>query len=158
MLDLDETLVHCSTSYLDNSDIKFAVEFNGLDYNICARFRPHYAEFLSKLSKKFELVLFTASQKPYADKLANFIDPTKQIKHRLFRDSCLFISGNYIKDLAALGRDMKQVIIVDNSPQAFGYQLANGIPILSWYDDNNDRELLKTMDFLDKIQHVDDVR
>ena len=47
---------------------------------------------------------------------------------------------------------------MDNSPHAYGYQIDNGIPIISWYDDEKDTELLKLIGFLKKISDVEDVR
>lgn len=159
VLDLDETLVHCSTSCLEPCDIKFPVTLNGTTYNVSGRFRPNYINFLKTVATQYEVVIFTASQKVYADELINILDPTKTlIKYRLFRDSCVFVSGNYLKDLAVLGRDLARTVIVDNSPQAFGYQLDNGIPIISWYEDANDAELLRVLHFLDKLKDVPDVR
>lgn len=76
----------------------------------------------------------------------------------MFRESCLFVEGNYLKDLNVLGRDLSAAVLVDNSPHAFGYQVDNGIPIESWFDDPTDAELLKLDEFLRTLEGVDDVR
>ncbi len=34
VLDLDETLVHCSVQQIQNWKLKFSVNFNGLDYDV----------------------------------------------------------------------------------------------------------------------------
>ena len=77
VLDLDETLVHCTVEATADADETFPVVFHGMEYQVHVKLRPHVFDFLAKVCDKFEVIVFTASQKVYADELLNRIDPSK---------------------------------------------------------------------------------
>uniref|UniRef100_A0A251T325 Putative FCP1-like domain, HAD-like domain protein n=1 Tax=Helianthus annuus TaxID=4232 RepID=A0A251T325_HELAN len=159
VLDLDETLVHSTLEPCEDADFTFTVNFNLEDHKVYVRCRPYLKEFMERVAGLFEIIIFTASQSIYAEQLLNVLDPKRKVfRHRVFRESCVFLEGNYLKDLSILGRDLARVVMIDNSPQAFGFQVDNGIPIESWYDDRTDQELLTLMPFLESLVGVDDVR
>ena len=77
VLDLDETLVHSTLDEHHNPDFTFSVSFNNREHSVNVRQRPHLANFLERCAALFEVVIFTASQKLYAEQLLNILDPKR---------------------------------------------------------------------------------
>lgn len=75
VLDLDETLVHCTVQVVTDADFVFPVQFHGEVYQVYVKCRPYLQDFLAAVAPYFEIVVFTASQKVYADALLNILDP-----------------------------------------------------------------------------------
>lgn len=110
--------MHSTLEPCDDADFTFPVNFNLQEHTIYVRCRPYLNDFLERVAGLFEIIIFTASQSIYAEQLLNVLDPKRRIfRHRVYRESCVFVDGNYLKDLSVLGRDLARVIIVDNSPQ-----------------------------------------
>ncbi|OIW00536.1 hypothetical protein TanjilG_24266 [Lupinus angustifolius] len=159
VLDLDETLVHSTLEHCDDADFTFNVFYNMKENTVYVRQRPNLQTFLETVSEMFEVIIFTASQSIYAKQLLDILDPDgRLISRRVYRESCIFSHGNYIKDLTVLGVDLTKVAIIDNSPQVFQLQVNNGIPIKSWYDDPLDCALMSLLPFLEILADSDDVR
>lgn len=127
VIDLDETLVHSSFKPIENADFIVPVEIDGTLHKVYVLKRPHVDEFLKKMGQIYECVLFTASLSKYADPVADLLDTENIFKARLFRESCAFYRGNYVKDLSRLGRDLNRVIIVDNSPASYIFHPDNAV-------------------------------
>lgn len=93
----------------------------------------------------------------YADPVLDQLDIHKVVNHRLFRESCYFYKGNYVKDLSRLGRDIQNVLIIDNSPSSYLFHPENALPVTTWLDDPNDNELAEITDFLIQLSKADNM-
>ena len=159
VLDLDETLVHSQFQPFDvPSDIILKIELENEFHDIHVMVRPGVSEFLKNMGKIYEIVIFTASVSKYADPLLDIIDKEKNCKFRLFREHCTPMNTCYVKELKKLGRELKNIIIVDNSPMSYALNPENGIPINTWFDDKTDRELYNISSILEFLSFVPDVR
>ena len=126
ILDLDETLVHF---FYTPSGGTFLV-------------RPFCLQFLEEMSKFFEIIIFTAALKDYADSILDLLDPNKKfIKYRLYRQHTSINGMTFCKDLSKIGRDLGKTIIVDNLADNFKLQPNNGIHIWTWVEDMKDTQL-----------------
>ena len=126
VLDLDETLVH------------FFYTPSGGTFLI----RPFCVQFLEEMAKIFEIVIFTAALKDYADSILDILDPNKiLINYRLYRHHTSLSGITFCKDLSKIGRDLSRTLIIDNLADNFKLQPNNGIPIWTWIDDMKDTQL-----------------
>ena len=157
-LDLDETLVHSSFQPVDNASFIINVTIEGIVHNVYVTKRPGVDEFLKRMALHFELIIYTASLSKYADPLLDILDPNKLIAQRLFRESCVYYDGHYVKDLSRLDRDICHTIIVDNSPMSYIFHPENAIDCGSFFDDPADIEMWQIADFLENLTNADDVR
>jgi Dullard-like phosphatase family protein len=106
--------------------------------------------FLEAASRRFEVVIFTASQQSYADKVIDALDPSGLlVAHRLYRGHCTEHRGAFFKDLGHLGRPLARCVLVDNSPISVACNPDNGILIRSWFGDPGDQELADLLNTLE---------
>ena len=67
--------------------------------------------------------------------------------------------GIYVKDLRIISdRDLKDVILVDNSIVSFAFNLENGVPISAFVRQQHDEELLYLVSYLEEIYSFPDSR
>ena len=140
VLDLDETLVHFKE--------KLSNEGNGI---LCIR--PGIPEFLEKVGKYYELIIFTTATQEYADILIDAIEADKiYFEHRFYRNHAIIINNDFVKDLTRIGRPLDKIIIIDNMPQNFSLQKENGIMIKPfWGEDIYDTALFELIPILINI-------
>ncbi len=172
LFDLDETLAHCVGEIKENNiDIKPYKHIVNVTLpsrkktKIGINIRPNWKETMEFIKDKYHIVIYTASHQSYADAVLNYMDPKKKYtKYRLYRNNCVQANVNgkkfYIKDLSIFDKyyNLKNIVIVDNSVLSFAYHLNNGIPIVPYYDSEEDSELQILGFYLLSIYDYDDLR
>jgi Dullard-like phosphatase family protein len=158
LLDLDETLIHCSGDLSLRSQFEMEIDFinhEGVPLRGLLNIRPHARQFLQNMSEHFEVVIFTASMKYYADRILRVLDPQRKfVSHVFYRESCARTKGDkLVKDLTAFTKvPVEDMILVDNNMYCIWPQPSNGVPIINFEFNQADRELEKLERFLVKLK------
>ena len=194
VIDLDETLIHSlakggrmSSGHMVEVKLNTVVGVNGVPLGsqhpilYYVHKRPHCDDFLRKICKWYNLVVFTASVQEYADPVIDWLEQERQyFSARYYRQHCTLRNGAYIKDLSSVEPDLSRVMILDNSPLSYifheggfsssnfshAYRLwlmnilstDNAIPIEGWINDPTDNDLLHLIPLLEGLQYATDVR
>lgn len=107
VLDLDETLVYARKGPL------FV--------------RPGLKELMSFLNANCETIVWTAGAGLYAMAVLNEIDPDAVVSYTIARTSPLSLGRNGEKDLKLLGRDLAEVLCIENTPDSIRRNISNSI-------------------------------
>lgn len=181
ILDLDETLIHSLSrssprSFNSSAGKMIEIKINNISSLYFVHKRPFCDYFLQQLYQWYDLQIFTASVKEYADPIIdwleqdvlNLIDKKRKLSNnkifskRYYRNDCTYRPGiGYIKDLSKLvnkNDDLKNVIIIDNSPVSYALHESNAIMIEGWINDQSDRDLLNLLPMLQSLSFCIDVR
>ncbi|XP_069776136.1 CTD nuclear envelope phosphatase 1 isoform X2 [Narcine bancroftii] len=143
VLDLDETLIHSHHDGVLRPTVRPGTP----------------PDFILKVSRWYELVVFTASMEIYGSAVADKLDNNRGIlKRRYYRQHCTLELGSYIKDLSVVHDDLSSIVILDNSPGAYRSHPDNAIPIKSWFSEPGDTALLNLLPMLDALRFTADVR
>lgn len=172
VLDMDETLIHAEILPEGAKPIKdadFTITLKNINensgkeeiYNVYVKIRPFYDECMENLANYYELVVFTAAEQDYADAILDVLDTENLIFKRLYRQHCINIDDKYfVKDLRIItDRDLKDVVLVDNSIISMAFNIDNGVPCAPFFRwTKKDEELLFLHSYLDELFHTEDVR
>ena len=127
ILDLEETLIHIN------------------EKGECL-LRPGLYKFLKEVKPYYELVSFSNESKYTSEPIIDIIEEKKKyFDYNLYREHLTFSGKEFIKDLSKLGRNIKNVIIVDNIANNFKLNPENGIQISPFFGDDDEDDVLEEL-------------
>lgn len=170
ILDIDETLIHASEVSLG-----YPADFMAYQYHIYRR--PFLDDFIVKVSKNFDLAVWSSASDDYVKFIVSniFPDPTKLkfvwgrsratfkrfLNHE--QDTRYFTHAHqeYIKPLSKVkkkGWELSKMLIVDDTPRKCIQNYGNAIYPSPFEGQRDDDELVWLAKYLETLKHVDNVR
>ena len=113
--------------------------------------RPNLFNFLSKVKEMYEIIAFSFDSNSNIDKALELIEnKSKYFDYVLYTDQLnINYNGKLIKDLNNLGRDIKNIIVIDTKNHIHKKYKNNLILIKGFYGDvSKDINLLKILGYL----------
>lgn len=171
ILDLDETLIHASSTELDRP-----ADFHLFDYHIYLR--PHLEEFLINCSEHFKLAIWSSASDDYVAEVTKRIVPSSIPLDFIWgRSRCTYCFHNaafeesgytdyhshydYVKVLKKLrryGYDLNKVLIVDDTPAKSKRNYGNAIYPQEYRGQPQDTELTSLLAYLINLKDAESVR
>lgn len=172
ILDLDETLIHATTKpAFSNWDFELA------KYKIFIR--PNLFEFLINIKSSFRVAVWSSASDYYVEKVVEKIFPagyplefiwgrskcTLQYDQSILEHygySDYYNHLNYVKPLKKVRKQgfatMEKMLIIDDTPTKSRHNYGNAIYPSVYNGNPVDDELLKLIQYLGKLKHVENVR
>ncbi|XP_033159880.1 CTD nuclear envelope phosphatase 1 homolog [Drosophila mauritiana] len=121
--------------------------------------RPYLDHFLDRVSKWYDLTVFTSGAEIYASPILDFLDGGRGIlKSRLYRQHCVEKFGVWSKSVLQACPDLSNVVLLDNSSKECSLNAGNSILIKSYEVGSRDQALINLLPFLDALRFLKDVR
>lgn len=152
VLDLDETLIHSSSTQYENVGETFRV------FNFHVHLRPGLEHFLQTVFAHFKVAVWTSADYEYARQIVKQVFPPEHSLEYLWaREDCAWRyvpeldKYEYLKDFKELkerGWNLDRTIAVDDSPEKHVDQSDNLILIPAWVGETDDDDLPLLADYL----------
>lgn len=77
----------------------------------------------------YEVVVFSDRHVGDSFTIADKLDKDQNVMYKLYKGHQHYVDGDWRKDLSLLNRDLKKVIIIDDTPARYSLQPFNGIKV-----------------------------
>jgi Dullard-like phosphatase family protein len=171
ILDIDETLIHTEkfpTNYLEKGEFDFKYQSLNKEYEYFTIKRPFLDEFLKYALDNFNIAIWTAAGKDYAENVLknigidksklDFFYTEENCTIKLDYETCNYYGEKNLNKIRKKGYNLDQVLIVDDISKTAKHNYGNLIHIKPFTTNRSDTELLKLISYLEKIKNAEKFR